>query len=57
MIIERSACKDTSVFEKGFDADNKHFSVKVAEGADLKTFYAEHGDHYNMCLKSQMKSK
>lgn len=57
IVIERSALTDSAVLAKGFDVNDKHFNLKVAEGADLKSFYAEHGDHYNMCLKNQMKSK
>jgi hypothetical protein len=57
IVIERSSLSDASVLAKGIDANEKHFEVKVAEGADLKAFYAEHGDHYNMCLKNQMRSK
>jgi len=57
VVIERTACKDTTVFEKGFTAEQNQFSVKVAEGADLKAFYSEHGDHYNMCVKNLLKSK
>lgn len=57
VVIERSKAGNVEDFAKGFELQGKKYEVKVAEGSDLKDFYAQHGEHYNMCLKFLQKNK
>lgn len=57
MVIDRSKAGNIDTLSQGYELQGNKYEVKVAEGAELKEFYAQHGEHYNMCLKFLQKNK
>lgn len=54
-MVERTTTKP-EIFQNQLDVEGSKYEVKVAEGADLKDFFAKHGEHYNMCLRYLQKN-
>ena len=44
-------------FKDKFKCDDIEYEVKKCEGEDLINFYKDHGDHFQMCIKSKNKNK
>jgi hypothetical protein len=57
VVIDRSKAGNIDTLSQGYELQGNKYEVKVAEGAELKEFYAQHGEHYNMCLKFLQKNK
>ena len=58
VISPKNDDKDGEIkFKDKFKLDDVEFEVKKCEGDDLINFFKDHGEHYQMCVKSKKNKK
>ena len=53
IVIRPNEDKEEIKFKDKFICDDIEYEVKKCEGDDLINFYKDHGEHYQMCIKSK----
>jgi len=59
-VVDKTAIPEeikTKIVASGFALDGLDFTVRVAEGGDLKTFWDKHGQHYETCTNTKERTQ